>query len=110
MKVRDMTPHVAEEVGRSIDRRRHEMASAIPADLNQRLLRSQTAAALTEIGFKIAGPTLATMATRGGGPPFCKWGPRVVYRWGDALAWAEARLSKSRHTTSEADAQNADSE
>lgn len=101
-----MTPQVAEEIGKSIDRHRRETASAIPADLDQRLLRVPTAAALTECGFKIASSSLATMATRGGGPPFCKWGPRAVYRWGDALAWAEARLSGPRRSTSEADIQN----
>lgn len=100
-----MTPQVAEDVGKSIDRRRREMASAIPTDLDQRLLRSQTAAALTEAGFKIATSTLATMATRGGGPPFCKFGPRCLYVWRDALAWAEARLSSLRSSTSEADAE-----
>ena len=61
-------------------------------DLDARLGRKQTAAALTEEGYPTAESTLATMASRGGGPPFSKFGSRVVYRWGDALAWANARL------------------
>ncbi len=59
------------------------------------------AEALTEHGFPVSAKTLATMATRGGGPPFHKFGRAVLYRWGDALAWAEARLSAPRRTTSE---------
>jgi hypothetical protein len=62
-------------------------------DLDTLLTRSQTAAALTEAGFRTAPATLATMATRGGGPPFQKYGPRPLYRLGDALAWARARLT-----------------
>jgi predicted component of type VI protein secretion system len=56
------------------------------------LTRSEAAAVLTEAGFRTAPATLATMATRGGGPPFQKYGPRPLYRLGDALAWARARL------------------
>jgi hypothetical protein len=48
--------------------------------------------------------TLATRASRGGGPAYRRYGTRVVYRWGDLLAWAEARLSAPMHSTSEADA------
>ena len=34
--------------------------------------------------------TLATKATRGGGPPFQKFGSRALYRWADASAVGEA--------------------
>lgn len=70
-------------------------------NLDALLTRDQTAAALTRAGFPTAAATLATMATRGGGPPYQKYGPRVIYRWGDALAWARGRLSRPVHTTSE---------
>jgi hypothetical protein len=43
--------------------------SAVPADVDARLTREQTAAALTEAGFPIQAGTLATKATRGGGRP-----------------------------------------
>jgi hypothetical protein len=33
------------------------------------------------------------------------FGARVLYRWGDALAWAEGRLSPPRCSSSEVDAQ-----
>ena len=68
------------------------------------LTREQTSEALKEAGFPIENSTLATMATRGGGPPFHKFGARVLYRWGDALAWAQSRLSAKRRNTSEGDA------
>ena len=78
--------------------------SLIPGKLDALLLRDKTAEALTEAGFKTAGATLATKATRGGGPPYQLFGRRAVYRWGDALAWAQSRLSPPRRSTSEADA------
>lgn len=46
--------------------------------------------------------TLSTKASRGGGPPYYKFGSRALYRWADALAWAEARLGPPRCSTSEA--------
>lgn len=76
------------------------------ADLppESRLTRQQTAVALTDAGFPTSPATLATKATRGGGPPFRRYGPRVIYIWGETLAWAESQLSPPMHSTSEADA------
>ena len=71
------------------------------------LRRHELAAELTAHGFKIAAGTLATKATRGGGPPFRSFGRTPLYRWADALAWAESRLSAPRCSTSEADVQHA---
>ena len=45
----------------------------------------------TALGFPIKAKTLSTKATRGGGPPYQLFGPWVLYRWGDALKWAQAR-------------------
>jgi hypothetical protein len=73
----------------------------VPTDLDARLTRTQTAAALTATGFPIKPATLATQASRGGGPRYCLFGARVLYRWGDALEWAQQRLSPLRHNTSE---------
>lgn len=55
------------------------------------LSREQCAAALTAAGYPIKPKTLATKATRGGGPPYGVFGVRALYRWGDALAWAESQ-------------------
>jgi hypothetical protein len=69
------------------------------------LRRNECARILTSAGFPISPKTLATMASRGGGPPFYKFGRAVLYRWSDALAWAESRLSPLRRSTSEVDQQ-----
>lgn len=81
------------------------MQNSIPTDPNTRLTRKGIAAALSAAGFPISPRTLATMATRGGGPPYELWGPRVIYRWGPSLDWATSRLSSPRSATAEADAQ-----
>lgn len=83
------------------------MTAQLPDGANTLLNRQQTARSLTLAGYPVSPNTLSTMATRGGGPPFCKWGPRAMYVWGDALAWAKARLTPSRRSTSKADAQHA---
>jgi hypothetical protein len=75
--------------------------SIIPNDPNALLLRVPTAAALTAAGYPVKPKTLATKATRGGGPPYRLFGRRALYRWGDALAWAQDQLSAPRATTSE---------
>jgi hypothetical protein len=75
--------------------------TAIPENPDALLTRNQTAAALTEAGFPVSQATLSTKATRGGGPPFQKFGPRAMYRWGTSLQWAEGRLSDLIHSTSE---------
>jgi hypothetical protein len=68
------------------------------------LRRTPLANALADAGYPIRPATLATKATRGGGPPFHKFGRIPLYRWGDALAWAESLLSGPHSSTSEADA------
>jgi hypothetical protein len=83
------------------------MAPLIPEDSDTLLRRRPTADALTAKGFKTAEKTLATKATRGGGPPFRHYGRTPLYRWGDALAWAYSRLSEVRSSTSEAETQTA---
>lgn len=83
------------------------MAALIPEDPNTLLRRRATAEALTALGFPTAEATLATKVTRGGGPPFRSFGRIPLYRWGDALSWAQSRLSPPRRSTSEADLQHA---
>ena len=52
---------------------------------------------LTEAGFPVTEATLATKATRGGGPPFQKFGSRALYRWADALLWAGRAWNANAH-------------
>lgn len=81
------------------------MASVVPSSPEALLTRRQTAKSLTAAGFPVAEATLATKAVRGGGPLYRLFSGRALYRWGDALAWAESRMSLPRRSTSEADAQ-----
>jgi hypothetical protein len=75
--------------------------TTFPQNADALLTRTAAAAALTEAGFPVKAATLATKATRGGGPPYQTFGAKPLYRWGDALAWARGRLSVPRHSTSE---------
>ena len=79
------------------------MSHQIPTDPNTLLTRRQAAEALTARGYPLSERTLSTKATRGGGPIYRHFGPRVLYRWGDLLEWAESRLGPCRRSTSEAD-------
>jgi hypothetical protein len=65
------------------------------------LTRKAVAQALIEAGYPTSPATLATKATRGGGPPFRRFGFRPLYKWGDALRWAQSRLGPLISTTSE---------
>lgn len=73
----------------------------VPEDPDALLTRDAVAMALTAAGFPVKAKTLATKATRGGGPPYQLFGVRPLYRWRNALAWAEGRLSAPRRSTSE---------
>ncbi len=75
--------------------------TAIPENPDALLTRNQTAIALTEAGFPVATATLATKATRGGGPAYQKFGPRAMYRWGTAFDWAMKLLKDPVRSTSE---------
>jgi hypothetical protein len=77
---------------------------ATPVNPETLLLRRDAAHALSEAGYPIAPATLATLASRGGGPSFQRFGRVPLYRWGDLLSWARSRLSKPIRSTSEADA------
>ena len=80
-----------------------DVSSSIPDDPNALLTRERLAHALTQAGYPVKPKTLATKATRGGGPPYQLWGTRALYRWCDALVWAQARLSHPRVSTSTTD-------
>ena len=83
-------------------RHRRRMGWAgVPTDPHAKLPRKRIAAALTAAGYPTSPATLGSFATRGGGPPFYRWGMYALYEWGSSLLWAEERLSKPRRTTSE---------
>jgi hypothetical protein len=80
------------------------MAPVIPDNPEALLTRDAAAAALTAAGYPVRAKTLSTKATRGGGPPFRRFGAKPLYRWGDALGWAQSRLSPPLENTSDASA------
>jgi len=66
-----------------------------------KLRRRQAAEALATSGFPCTESGLATLATRGGGPPFQRFGRIPLYEWGALLDWAQKRLTKPVTSTSE---------
>jgi hypothetical protein len=60
------------------------------------LTRAQTADGLTAIGFPMKPNTLTKMASRGDGPPYRMWGRTALYKWGEAISWAQERLASAR--------------
>ena len=75
-----------------------------PAAEGETLLsRKDAAELLTRMGFKTSPATLATKASRGGGPTFQCWGKKPLYRPDDLIKWATARLKRPKQSTSERD-------
>jgi hypothetical protein len=68
------------------------------------LTRDKGAAALSDLGYPVTKATLATLASRGGGPLYRHFGKRVLYRWSDLRDWAEARCGAAIRSSSEVDA------
>ena len=52
-------------------------------------------------GYQIAPSTLATKRSRGGGPPFRKWGRRILYDEDELLVWADTQLGPTVTNSSE---------
>jgi hypothetical protein len=65
------------------------------------LTRDQAAAALTSAGYKIKEKTLATKASRGGGPVYKLFNRRALYRWADVLAWADGHMCAPKRQSSQ---------
>ena len=65
------------------------------------LTRAELAAELTARGFPIAKTTLETIATRGGGPRYQKFGRSALYDLAEALDWAAGRMSPPAATATE---------
>lgn len=66
------------------------------------LTRQESAYYLSERGLLVTKNTLQKFATTGGGPEYSIFGNRALYTPENLDAWAEARLSASRKSTSEA--------
>lgn len=70
-------------------------------DFEERYSRKEAAALLTGWGFPTAKSTLDTLATRGGGPKFSKWGRFVVYAESDLRAWVKSKIGPTFSSTAE---------
>jgi hypothetical protein len=70
-------------------------------NLDHKLGRKEAAQFLTSHGYRTAPATLAKLACLGGGPVFRSFGRKPLYQAADLLAWAEARTTPPRHSTSE---------
>ena len=55
------------------------------------LMRREAAAWLTARGCRISPAILATLATKGGGPAYRRWGGGVRYLPDDLATWAASR-------------------
>jgi hypothetical protein len=75
--------------------------AAIPPSPDDLLTRDAVAAALQAAGYPVKTKTLATKACRGGGPPYRHFEKTTLYRWADALAWAESQRGPVIRSTSE---------
>ena len=69
----------------------------IPTSPDTKLRRKPAAEALTEAGFPTSPNTLATMVTRGGGPPFYVFGKIAMYHVGRSADVGTVPRELSRH-------------
>ena len=90
---------------RALARNGDGIVPSIPDNSDTLLTRERAAQALTDAGYPVSPKTLATKATRGGGPLYSLFSGRALYRWGDALDWARSLTSSPRRSTAEADVQ-----
>jgi hypothetical protein len=75
-----------------------------PANTSRLFLRRAESAAYvsTKFGFPCSKQWLAKLAVTGGGPLYRKAGRIPIYAPADLDAWAEARISSPRRSTSDA--------
>ncbi len=66
------------------------------------LERSEAAEYLSARGLRVSKNTLQKWATTGGGPNYRRFGLRAVYTREDLDAWANAKLTAPRCSTSAA--------
>jgi hypothetical protein len=69
------------------------------------LSRQEAAELLQEHGFPTTPTSLAVKASRGGGPPYHRFGRQAIYAPSEVLAWAHAKVATAAATASEHRAQ-----
>ena len=77
------------------------MPTTIIDDDDRPLRRKEFAEYLTSKGYPISVATLASLVTRGGGPPFTYWGRLPIYSARLGIAWAKAKAGSPVTSTAE---------
>jgi hypothetical protein len=77
------------------------MNRTVASPTDTKFTRKELSEALAAAGYRMPASTLATLASRGGGPPFTKFGKWPLYSWSEALAWAKARETPPMRSASE---------
>lgn len=72
---------------------------SIPPDA--KFTRRQAAKTLTDCGIPLSEKTLSTKASRGGGPPYQRFGKIAIYTWRELEAWALAEMGEPARNASE---------
>jgi hypothetical protein len=84
-------------------RKAHHLRTMTDADQQKNYRRREAAAYVREKhNLPCAAATLASLATRGGGPSYRLFGRVPIYRKEDLDAWVEARMGEPVRSTSEA--------
>jgi hypothetical protein len=73
----------------------------LPHKYKKRLNRIEAAQHCTDQGFKTSPATLATKASRGGGPAFSYWGSKPVYDPDDLDEWIASKVTCKVFSTAE---------
>ena len=78
-----------------------EIVAALEALLSRDtiLTRRQLAEKSKEANVPVAESSLASMASRGTGPTFTKYGNRSLYRWGGYIDWVVGKSTAARSTS-----------
>jgi hypothetical protein len=78
-----------------------EIVAALEALLDRGtiLTRRQLAEKSEQANVPVAESSLASMASRGNGPTFTKYGNRSLYRWGDYVDWVASKSTVARSTS-----------
>jgi hypothetical protein len=59
-----------------------------------RLRRLEAAQVLSDLGYPVTYDSLAALVTRRTGPPYYRFGKFAFYKYGELIAWAEARMER----------------
>ena len=82
---------MSEDAFIEVDGERLKLRQYKPED---RLRRYEAAQVLSDLGYPVTYDSLAALVTRRAGPPYYKFGKFAFYKYGELIAWAEARMQR----------------